>query len=93
MFTLCIEHDITDLSTWKTAFDRFGEARTQAGVRAARVRRPLDDPHHLLIELDFETKEKAESFRLFLTTVIWSNPEASPALAGAPTTTVLEPAT
>jgi hypothetical protein len=34
MFTLSIEHRITDFPTWKTAFDRFAEARDQAGVLA-----------------------------------------------------------
>jgi hypothetical protein len=92
MFTLSIEHGITDFLTWKAAFDRFGEARAQAGVSAERIRRPLNEPRHLLIELDFETKEAAESFRQFLMTVVWANPEASPALAGAPTARVLEPA-
>ena len=91
MFTLSIEHEITDFPTWKAAFDRFAEAREQAGVLAARIRRPLDDPHRLVIELEFETKESAESFRQFLMTVVWANPAASPALAGAPTARVLEP--
>jgi hypothetical protein len=92
MFTLNIEHDITDFPTWKAAFDRFAEAREQAGVLADRIRRPVGDPHRLIIELEFETRESAESFRQFLTTVVWANPEASPALAGAPTARVLEPA-
>jgi hypothetical protein len=91
MFTLSIEHGISDFPTWKAAFDRFGDARAQAGVTAERIRRPLNEPRHLLIELDFETKEAAESFRQFLMTVVWANPEASPALAGAPTARVLEP--
>lgn len=91
MFTLSIEHAITDFPTWKAAFDRFSEARAHAGVLADRIRHPLDDPYYLVIELDFETKERAEAFRQFLTKVVWSNPDASPALAGAPTIRVLEP--
>lgn len=90
MFTLSIEHAITDYRTWKTAFDRFADARAQAGVLAYRLRRPIDDDWYLVIELDFDTKEKADAFRQFLATVIWANPEASPALDGAPTTRVLE---
>jgi hypothetical protein len=91
MFTLRIEHAITDFATWKTAFDRFADARAQAGVLAHRIRRPVDDDRYLVIELDFDTKEKAEEFRQFLTTVVWANPEASPALDGTPTTRVLAP--
>jgi hypothetical protein len=92
MFTLSIEHKITDFPTWKEAFDRFSEARMQAGVLAHCIRRLADDPLYLVIELDFETEQNAESFRHFLTTVIWSNPAASPALGGAPTVRVLVPA-
>ena len=91
MFTLSIEHAISDFPTWKSAFDRFSEARAQAGVLTDRIRRPVDDPQYLIIELDFETKEAAEAFREFLFSVVWSNPDASPALVGDPTARVLEP--
>ena len=91
MFTLSIEHMITSFPTWKSAFDRFDEARDQAGVVAHRIRRPVDDATYLVIELDFETKEKAEYFRHFLMTVVWSNPEASPGLSGRPTARILQP--
>ena len=91
MFTLSIEHAITDFSTWKSAFDRFADARAKGGVIGDRIRRPIDDPSHLIIDLDFETRECAEAFCLFLTNVVWSNPEASPALTGRPSTRVLEP--
>lgn len=93
MYTLSIEHAISDFATWKQAFDRFAEARAQAGVLADRIRRPVDDRTYLVIELDFDTKDGAEAFREFLATVVWSNPEASPALAGTPATRVLEQAT
>lgn len=92
MFTLFIEHAITDFPTWKSAFDRFAVARAEAGVLADRILRPVDDPQHLVIELDFDKREKAEAFRQFLTAVVWSNRDASPALVGAPTARVLESA-
>jgi hypothetical protein len=91
MFTLSIEHAITDFPTWKKAFERFAAARSQAGVLAHRVRRPVSDGHYLVIELDFETVKSAETFREFLTTVVWSSPDGSPALSGIPTTRILEP--
>ena len=59
---------------------------------ADRIRRPVGDPAYLVIELDFDTEDRAEAFRDFLASVVWSNPEASPALAGTPTTRVLEQA-
>jgi hypothetical protein len=92
-FTLAIEHAVTDFRTWKTAFDRFADARTQAGVVSDRIRHPVDDPHHLVIELDFRTQGQAEAFRQFLTTVVWANPAASPALSGSPSTRILAAAT
>lgn len=91
MFTLSIEHGITDFPTWKGAFDRFAEARLQAGVQSYRIRRPVGDEHHLVIELDFLSSEQAEGFRQFLKNVVWANPDASPALAGEAQTRVLEP--
>lgn len=63
MFTLTIEHTITEFHAWKTAFDRFADARAQAAVLATRIRRPVDDRQYLCIKLDFETQESAEAFR------------------------------
>ncbi len=91
MFTLSIEHGITDFPTWKGAFDRFAAARAQAGVHGYRIRRPADDEHYLVIELDFPTREQAERFRTFLYESVWADHEASPGLAGAPQARVLEP--
>jgi hypothetical protein len=91
MTTLHIEHSIVDFATWRTAFDRFAEARAQAGVRAHRVQRPVDD-HYVVIDLDFDTAEQATRFLAFLRERVWSTPENSPALAGEVHTRVLEAA-
>lgn len=91
MFTLSIEHAITDYPIWRQAFDRFADARTHAGVLAHRIRRPAGDEHYLVIELDFPSREQAEGFRKFLYDVVWPNREASPGLDGAPQARVLEP--
>jgi hypothetical protein len=90
MFTLSIEHPITDFATWRSAFDRFADARAKGGVIGDRIGRAIEDPRHLIIDLDFETREHAEAFRHFLTNVVWSNPEASPGLAGQAATRILE---
>lgn len=92
MVTLHIEHSITDFATWAEAFGRFADVRRDAGVRAERVQHRLDDPCHLHIDLDFDTVESAAAFREFLHSVIWATPDDSPALVGAPTTTLLETA-
>jgi hypothetical protein len=89
MITLHIEHRISDYPTWRRAFARFEGARDQAGVLADRVRHPVDDPHLLMIELDFDTVERATAFRDFLTTQVWTTPASAPALVGAPRTRLL----
>jgi hypothetical protein len=89
MPTLQIEHRITDLETWSAAFDRFEGARRQAGVRAHKVQRPIDDPCYVVIDLDFDTTDAAEAFLAFLMTTVWANPDNSPGLAGTPRTRIL----
>ena len=90
MPTLHIEHAITDIETWKAAFDRFNELRQQSGVRGHQIRRPVDDRHYVVIDLDFDTLGEAERFLELLRTRVWSSPENAPALAGAPQTRILE---
>jgi hypothetical protein len=91
MTTLHIEHAISDFGVWSAAFDRFAHFREQAGVRAHRVHRPVDDPNFVVIDLDFDTPAAAEKFRDFLIAKVWSSREQSPALAGTPQTRILEP--
>jgi hypothetical protein len=90
MATLHIEHAITDLATWQTAFDQFAEQRSAAGVVAHRVHQPLDDDHYVVVQLDFRSAEQAAAFRGFLETQVWSTPANSPGLAGSPRAVVLE---
>ncbi|WP_026370613.1 hypothetical protein [Kallotenue papyrolyticum] len=90
MATLHIEHPISDLQTWLTAFGRFAEARQQGGVRAHRIYQPVGDDKYILIDLDFDTVDEAERFKRFLELNVWSSREASPGLAGTPQARVLE---
>jgi hypothetical protein len=89
MVTLHIEHSITDLPTWRAAFDRFATRRAQAGVSAHRIQQPSDDPNWIVIQLDFPTIEQAKSFQKFLESTVWNNPENAPALGSAPRSRVL----
>ncbi|HMG27613.1 MAG TPA: hypothetical protein VKH36_12455 [Acidimicrobiia bacterium] len=91
MPTLHIEHAITDLETWLSAFNRFSDVRRQAGVRDERVQQPVDNPGYIVVDLDFRTVGEAEAFLRFLKDQVWAVPENAPALAGAPDTMVLEP--
>ena len=89
MNTLRIEHPITDYTVWKPAFDRFAELRTAGGVRSHVIRRPVDDPNYVVVDLDFETVHEAQAFLDTLRTRVWSTPANSPALAGDPSTRIL----
>jgi hypothetical protein len=91
MPTLHIEHPITDFDTWSAAFNRFAPLRREAGVRAQRILRPVDDPRYVVIDLDFDTTDAAKAFLQFLTTKVWGIPENAPALAGTPHTKILQP--
>jgi hypothetical protein len=90
MATLHIEHAITDFDDWQGAFQQFAGMRARAGCRGQRVQRPVDDARYVVIDLDFDTVQAAESFLDVLNERIWSSRENSPALAGAPRTRILE---
>jgi hypothetical protein len=90
MATLRIEHPIHDYDIWQKAFDGFERARAKAGVRSFAIRQPVNDPKYLMLDLEFDTREQAESFAVFLHDRVWSSPASSPALAGRPQTSILE---
>jgi branched-subunit amino acid aminotransferase/4-amino-4-deoxychorismate lyase len=90
MTTLRIEHAISDYDLWKSAFDRLAERRQQAGVRRAAIRRPIDDPDYLMLDLEFDTPAAASTFAAFLEQRVWTSATAAPALAGVPRTRILD---
>ena len=90
MFTLQIEHAIKDFDMWKAAFERDPVDRAGSGVLAHRIRRPVDDPHYVVVELDFEGQEQAEGLLANLQEKVWNSPDAAPALSGAPKTRIVE---
>jgi hypothetical protein len=92
MSTLHIEHAITDYGTWRSAFDALAGVRRDAGVTAERIAQPIDDPHRIVIDLEFGSSGEATAFLSFLHEHVWATPEASPALAGRPQAAVYEPA-
>lgn len=92
MPSLHIEHPITDLATWSTAFNAFAEVRQQAGVTSEQIRHPVGDDRFVVVDLEFDSIDQAEGFLEFLRTQVWAVPENSPALAGSPDARVLETA-
>lgn len=92
MYTLQIEHEITDFGMWKAAFDRDPVNRAASGVTTHRISRPVDDPQSVVVELDFEQRAQAEALLAKLQTTVWNSSDAAPALKGAPKTRILESA-
>ena len=88
--TLRIEHAIHDYDQWKAAFDNCARVRANAGVRGHAIRRPVEDPHYLMLDLEFDTADAAGKFAQFLEQQVWSSPDSAPALAGVPRTRLLE---
>jgi hypothetical protein len=60
---LRIEHAVPDFEGWKRAFDSDPVDRKGSGVRRYQVRRPVDDPNYVLIDLEFDTQAEAEALR------------------------------
>ncbi|HSO90813.1 MAG TPA: hypothetical protein VLR70_06675 [Arthrobacter sp.] len=92
MYTLQIEHGIKDFGLWKSAFDRDPVNRAASGVTAHRISRPVDDPHYVVLELDFELRAQAEALLAKLQAKVWNSAAAAPALLGTPKSRILESA-
>jgi hypothetical protein len=89
MVTLHIEHGISDLATWRGAFDRFADMRRESGVLAHRISQPVDDGNYIVVDLDFAMAEQAQRFLGFLREKVWASPANAPALVGDPQTRIL----
>jgi len=63
MVTLRIEHPVPDFDAWRRAFDGDPLDRRGSGVRRYRVMRSLDDPSHVIVDLDFDSRGQAEAMR------------------------------
>lgn len=69
MITLRIEHKIANYDGWKRAFDSDPINRKESGVKRYRVYRPTDDDLFIIIELDFDNLEQAQSTQAALNRV------------------------
>lgn len=59
---LRIEHPVPDFDTWKQkGFESGAIDRKKLGVRRYRILRPVDDPHYVLIDLEFDSVSQAET--------------------------------
>ncbi|WP_332668080.1 hypothetical protein [Aeromicrobium sp.] len=76
-----------------TGRQRVPGAHRNSGTRSSRdqrVRRPIDDDHYVVVDLDFDTAEEATALLEILRTRVWASPSASPALAGSAEARILE---
>jgi len=61
MITLRIEHKIASYDSWKKAFDSDPINRKQSSVKQYRIYRPTEDDKFVIIDLDFDNLEQAQS--------------------------------
>ena len=59
-----------DFDGWKKAFDSDPVRREKSGVRRYQVLRPIDDANYVMIDLKFDTADKAEAL-LAAMRVVW----------------------
>ena len=76
MYVLRIEHPVPDYAGWKRAFDSDPVGRKQMGVRRYRIFRPLDNPNHVMIDLEFDTASQAEAL-LAAMRIVWGQVEGT----------------
>ena len=61
MVVLQIEHKVPNFDGWKKAFESDPINREKSGVLRYRVFRPTDDPHYVIIDLEFDSLSEAEA--------------------------------
>ena len=61
MYVIRIEHPVPDYDGWRRAFDSDPLDRKGAGVRRFKVFRSVEDPNHVLIDLELQTLREAEA--------------------------------
>jgi hypothetical protein len=78
--TLRIEHAVQSYEGWKRAFDADPIDRAGSGVRRYRITRGSEDPDLVGIDLEFDTREEAETAHATLRE-LWPRVEGSGLIA------------
>jgi len=76
MYVLKIEHPVPNFEGWKHAFESDPVGREKSGVRRYRILRDVEDRNFVTIELEFDTREEAQSL-LDAMRGVWSRVEGS----------------
>jgi len=66
---LRIEHPVPSYERWKQAFDSDPVGREKMGVRRYQILRPVANPNHVMIDLEFDTAQEAEALLNAMRTV------------------------
>ena len=74
MIILQIEHKVQNFAGWKKAFQSDPINRKKSGVRSYKILRPMDDPNHVIIDLEFDNLKEAED-TLAALRKLWVNVE------------------
>ena len=90
MATLHVELDVRDYNLWREAFGRDAAGRQESGVQRYRIFRPVGDDKHVMLDLDFESTQEADTFLTILKTDVWSSADKAPATLGTPEARILE---
>jgi hypothetical protein len=61
MFILQVEHKVTNYDGWKKLFDSDPINRKKSGVQRYRIFRPTDNPNYVIIDLEFDNLNSAET--------------------------------
>jgi hypothetical protein len=73
MVILHIQHSVPNFEGWKRAFDNDPVDRKASGVRRYHVRRSVEDPTFVMIDLEFDTVAEADRLLEKLRS-LWSGP-------------------
>ena len=66
MITLRMEHKISNYDGWKKAFDSDPLNRKKSGVKHYRIFRPTDDETFVVIDLEFDNLNEAQTTKTAL---------------------------
>jgi hypothetical protein len=70
-----VEHKVDSFDAWKKMFDSDPIGRKKLGVKRYQILRPTDNQNYVMIDLDFNDRGSAESFREALQKM-WNSPDA-----------------
>jgi len=76
MTVLQIEHKVQSFDGWKKAFESDPIGRKKSGVKRYRIYRPTEDPNYVIVDLEFDNLNNAQS-TLAALKQLWSKVEGT----------------